>query len=127
MKFAPLRKCSGALSRIVFAEGHCALSPVIFSAPERRPGRGAAHEEEVIPKLGGKVARGLERCFANAILGPLKLLRRSKVIRTYSRVHRRESGNWVLLDCKVNRILLKSTQAKILSLPKPLVFSVRRF
>ena len=46
-------------------------------------GRGAAHEEEVIPKLGGKVARGLERCFANAILGPLKLLRRSKVIRTF--------------------------------------------
>ena len=43
-------------------------------------GRGAAHEEEVIPKLGGKVARGLERCFANAILGPLKLLRRCKAI-----------------------------------------------
>ena len=78
MKAATLRKWSSATSRIVFAEGHSALSPVILSAPERRPGRGAAHEEEVIPKLGGKVARGLERCFENAILGPLKL-RRCKV------------------------------------------------
>ena len=42
------------------------------------------------------------------------------MVLTYSRVHRREPGNWVLLDCEVNRILLKSTQAKVLSLPKPL-------